>query len=431
MPTSSNLAALRIGSTKPSIFLNMLNNKFEGDLRIIDSAVMLLCQHIGQEITLHPAALSSLVKALETLFACALMHCEPHEAVRFPMRLVQAYVNIKDWDHRTSARYYLGIILSSFALSQHDYPGWTKPPPLGITSRAERAMEMLTFYDSQPQSMNQEIASALMYFGSLGILSHSSIYMLVEDDLRAITQVFESLYCLSVPTIHTLPHNPESTNPELKEPELLAIAQHTMDLIPSVVWPGQTQDSSTHEALADAYINALSRVVPEPKLSLVFTKQAYIFTVESLCQSQTLHRTHACFRLLIWGKFPKFSDGLAQILHQRGTVQLLLDTQKAKRTELALFAMSQLWLLFHSYLQLDSDLFEATALLTPLLESTEQVPGDHFMLKSTIALRFRDILIGQDWYPKSIPERFYLNKVFKLMVQAEDCPDAHLPRPPL
>jgi hypothetical protein len=93
----------------------------------------------GQESSvLHPASLKSLLIGTGMLFSCSLVHGAPSAVRSYAMRLLHASNNSK----------LLAVPLTSLALTQSDYPGWTHPPPLGPAARAERAIEAMTYHAS-------------------------------------------------------------------------------------------------------------------------------------------------------------------------------------------------------------------------------------------------------------------------------------------
>ncbi|KAF8595745.1 hypothetical protein BDV93DRAFT_514721 [Ceratobasidium sp. AG-I] len=165
--TPHDLKALRIGGVAASNCLKLLDGGRHTDLAMVDSATSLLSQHIyRQQISLHPASLASLVHAVGMVFSSALVHAEPHEVVQFPMRLIQACVDINDYERRRAVHRYVGVILSAFVLSRHNFPRWINPSHASYTladridaahdvARNAQAVDGERVHQGKPQVQNE------------------------------------------------------------------------------------------------------------------------------------------------------------------------------------------------------------------------------------------------------------------------------------
>jgi hypothetical protein len=359
-PSKANLAALRVGSMAAPHCLKSLRRQNEDALGAVDSATSLLSQYIGQKMKLHPATLISLTKSTGMLFCCTLIRYEPANAVTFPIKLLYAFENSFDlYSSRdlNQVKGVIGVLLTTFALSQHDYPGWKKPPPLDHMSRAERAIELNRHYTSLIGPIDDGTTSSLLYFGLLSLLSHSAAYNLADCDYEVIAKTLGRLPYATDRVIHTLP-----------APPAFNLARQTMDAVHLRL--SDPSGLCKSEAVLGAHLQALWNT-HQVYQRHAQTGRVYVFLIESFCQTQKQELRNLCFNLLAKFPLPDLSDTLAEIATERNIISLLLSTLESEDITAVMFSMSQLCVLATLVLRSGSELHAARQiLLSPLLNHT-------------------------------------------------------------
>ncbi|KAJ1309445.1 hypothetical protein OPQ81_006221 [Rhizoctonia solani] len=213
LPTSDNIQALRIGSTAASHCLRSLKRGFEVPTQeLFDSAIELLDRYRDRRAHLNREEIHYLMTGTAMLLSSLLVDCPPRMAAQYVMRLLRIADRVEGERKQLPLKDF-GLPLAIFALSQHDYPGWTHPPPLSPILRAERSIEAITYYVSREPEL-KNVSSMMINLALLELLSDPEGYELEESDIVTIMGAFELepvedgvQRCL-----HTLPTSPHATS---------------------------------------------------------------------------------------------------------------------------------------------------------------------------------------------------------------------------
>ncbi|CAE6480815.1 unnamed protein product [Rhizoctonia solani] len=206
--TPNNAQALRICSTAASQYLKSLLVKHGTQVQTkeqLNSAVKLLESYRRRTAILEAQELQYLIIGTTILLSSLLNGSPPAIGARYVMHLLQI-VNGTENGQNQLALEYLSFPLLVFALSQHDYPGWSQPPPLNAISRAERTIEVITYYVANPEMLGGA-SSTMINLGLLELLSDPGGYKLEDADIVAIAEAFDPMGEDDHTYIHTLPEN--------------------------------------------------------------------------------------------------------------------------------------------------------------------------------------------------------------------------------
>jgi hypothetical protein len=374
----------------------------EYDFKLIESVTVLLEQSLNDTIKLGNAHQPLLV-AFAMLMYCSLVHCPPSKSARFIMRLLRAHPS-----ENAYPRSNVPLLLAAFALSRQDYPGWSNTSPLTPYMRAERAIEVFSYYTLRTQrtSLSDSTHSSLRNLGLLHLLSHSRVYALDDDDVVWICREFwltESL------TIHTLPAS-------------FSLSSQTMDDLTRQL--SDYPDMVSSHAHCKACLEALwctydHKQSPSPTLPV------YIFILESICRHETNVQGLA-LHIMDSFPFPSLSNQFAESLSTRNIVSHLIRLRGHEDRRLQLFAYGQLWLLVTQLSRLEDsssggrEALEAEILKYETSENSSgglnQVAADSAKLFSTL---FEEHGVVK-WL--SLYGGVYFTRILECMLQAQNCP---------
>ncbi|KEP53909.1 putative transmembrane protein [Rhizoctonia solani 123E] len=204
LSTPDNILALRIGSTAASHCLRTLQHGVQWQTQeLFDSAIELLEGYRNHTAHLHDREIPYLMIGTAMLLSSLLVQCPVDFGARYAMRLLRTADRAGDKQKQLRLEY-LGLPLLVYALSRHDYPGWTHPAPLSPTSRAERSIEVITYYVWNPQKLNKA-SSFMINLALLELLSNSVEYKLDDADIVTISGAFGSVVDGDQTHIHTFP----------------------------------------------------------------------------------------------------------------------------------------------------------------------------------------------------------------------------------
>ncbi|CAE6470173.1 unnamed protein product [Rhizoctonia solani] len=204
LSTPDNILALRIGSTAASHCLRTLQHGVQWQTQeLFDSAIELLENYRDRTAHLNNREIEYLMIGTAMLLSSLLVQCPVDFGARYVMRLLQAADRAGEKQKQLRLGY-LGLPLLVYALSRHDYPGWTHPAPLSPTSRAERSIEVITYYVWNPKKLNKS-SSFMMNLALLELLSDPVAYNLNDADIVTISGAFSSVVDGDQTHIHTFP----------------------------------------------------------------------------------------------------------------------------------------------------------------------------------------------------------------------------------
>ncbi|CAE6470164.1 unnamed protein product [Rhizoctonia solani] len=208
LPTSDNIQALSIGSTAASHCLRSLGNGVQSQTQEqFHEAIGLLESYKNHQAHLNNTEINCLIRGVAMLLSCLLVDCPPAMGVDLVMRLLRITTRVGKGQKQLRLGC-LGLPMIVYALSQHDYPGWIQPPQPSSIPRAERAIEVITYYVSNPLELDN-VASLMVNLGLLELLSKQNEHELEVDDIVDISEAFDPMVDAPNETyIHTFPPNP-------------------------------------------------------------------------------------------------------------------------------------------------------------------------------------------------------------------------------
>lgn len=324
--------ALRVGSAAASHCLQSLSYGVQPQaLKLANSAADLLEKLAQNWNLLHPAAHLSLLIGASMLLSCSLVHCDPPTAAKLLLRLLPNHS--KPWDRLRPS--YLGLLLTTWAFSRSDYPGWTHPAPLTFMTRAERAIDVITHYATNINNLDNETSWAMVDFGLLELLSNWKIYELAREDFGRIYSTFLPLPDGSIPTIYTLPSSFDIRHHALEATaRIISITEGQYDIFPRGA--GQMAIRVFKEALICTHAEDV--IVP--------TEQIYLLVIEGVCLiPSNAGQLDLAYHLMERFSIPQPSNNLFRLLMTKNTISLLLNTLGSDDLNRRLFAMGQLCLL--------------------------------------------------------------------------------------
>ncbi|KDN37429.1 hypothetical protein RSAG8_10164, partial [Rhizoctonia solani AG-8 WAC10335] len=202
--TPNNILALLRGSTAASHCLRSLQHGIQLQTQeLFDSALELLENYRNGTAYLKTREIHYLMTGIAMLLSSLLVECPPAIGARYVMRLLRIAGRPENGQKALRLEN-LGLPLVVYALSRHDYPGWTQPPPLSPVSRAERAIEVITHYVGSSENLSTA-SSIMINLALLELISNPVEYKLEDTDIVAISEAFDSMVDDDqTRTIHTL-----------------------------------------------------------------------------------------------------------------------------------------------------------------------------------------------------------------------------------
>lgn len=334
---------LRYGHPRPQtgrrhdLFLESWGDQLNVDPTILKKAVTLLMSHFLRRVDIPSHIVESRESGFELshiifsmLLICGLVHDTSTIAKeKLPMQFM--HNNQMDRDM-------LGIILTAFALSRQDYPGWIHPTPLTRATRVERAVDFL---------LHDEIYSIMdgvkfllqpdrgtIKIGVLHLMSFPESYGLDNVDLEVLTTELAQVDPNGEVNIPTLPpsFNPCSkvmsdvtSEIEKNKFEFLLPGRNGGNLVPI---------QSCLQVLCHTYNREITGVP---------TDAVYVFALTCACRH--VKSEEPAMVLFEAFPFPVLSDNLADLIVSYSTVGLLEEVLEDDDMKLQLLARSQLWLL--------------------------------------------------------------------------------------
>ncbi|KAG8730725.1 hypothetical protein FRC11_005972 [Ceratobasidium sp. 423] len=383
-----------------------------------DSAIDVLESYKNRSVHLNTSQIRYLMTGTAILLFSLLVDCPPAIGAKYVLRLLQVPSRVENKQRRLPLEH-LGLPMAVYALSRHDYPGWTRPSPLDSISRAERAIEMTAYYVSQPSELNDDIW-IMIKLGLLELLSDPEEYKLDDGDIVTISEVANLVAdAVGHNNIHTL-----STNSHVDSYLRAFRAVTTMIL--------NEHGNLSRDAIAIICLTTLN-LTPMEHLPVDFPLgQVYAFVIEcGLSPPRLSSGLEACgqnIALDLLRKFRDYSDwtqdhilDLARSLGKKQTFKKFKEASEAEANEnsiMKLFATGQAWFLIDLAIQSETADHEGwMECLSPFV-GDESAPD--------LAMRRlgeqRSILADQYrimWENEPVPHHGYLRTLYDSLPPAE------------
>ncbi|CAE7137574.1 unnamed protein product [Rhizoctonia solani] len=367
LATTHRMQALKIGNTAASHCLNSLQHGTRAQTeQLFDSAVELIENYRNHTNILHSREAHYLNIGTAMLLVSLLVDCATEIRPQYIMRLLR--LAERDPSGQKPLRLeYLSLLLVVYALFQRDYPGWRLQPPLSPTSRAERAIDVITNYvgDSGP-AMLSKASSAMINIGLLELLSDPEGYKLKDTDITAITEAFYPIGEGDTHDIHTFPEN--------SPPYTFSLVAKSLATMIS-----KKRKVTESKSVVIGCLTVLNRTVIDQSAADTPLGEAYAFVIECLLELSELgpeafgqnsaldllkkfhdlnHREWARREKLTnlaqeWARREKLTN-LAQALDERDlftrlkqAADLATSSTDDKNFVIKLFAIGQVWLLIN------------------------------------------------------------------------------------
>ncbi|CUA73505.1 Protein translocase subunit SecA [Caulobacter crescentus NA1000] [Rhizoctonia solani] len=344
--TSDNIQALRIGSTAASHCLRILQHGLQFQTQeLFDSAIDLLDNYRNGTAYLNEREIHYLMIGTAMLLSSLLIKCPADFGARYVMRLLRIADRAGDGQRQLRLEY-LSLPLVVYALSQHDYPGWTQPPPLSPTSRAERAIEVITHYAGNHDRMSRD-SPFMINLALLELISNPEEYNLDGGDIVAISEAFAPttngqtrIYTFPEHTLH------DSFSSSVKSTD-------------KVISNGRSGPLGK-DAITIACLTVLNRTGMDQKVNDPPLGEVYAFVVECVLtlsySGPEAYGPNTALDLMEKfhdsahpGRIQNLMPNLAQSLDKRGTFARLRQATNLQATEegsnfvIKLFATGQAW----------------------------------------------------------------------------------------
>ncbi|EUC59432.1 transmembrane protein, putative [Rhizoctonia solani AG-3 Rhs1AP] len=345
LSTPDNILALRIGITAASHCLQSLQHGIQYRTKeLFDSAIELLENYRNRTAHLNDREIEYLMTGTAMLLSSLLINCPPAAGARYVMRLLRI-TGRANFGQRKLHLEYLGLPLVVYALSRHDYSGWTQPPPLNPMSRAERAIEVIAYYTASALELSG-VSLVMVNLALVELLSNPKGYSLEDEDIGIISEAFDPMvHCASQTQIHTLPTNPCRGR---VTPTSRSMEKGILD--------------RSREAVAGACLTVLNRTKTGHLTADTPLGQLYTLVIECVLGSSSLapnrgdnhvmlnvmKRLHNCF-----DQEQVLTSSLPQALNRRKIIAKLKDAAEINvpsngiRLVVKLFATGQAWFLIN------------------------------------------------------------------------------------
>ncbi|EUC59420.1 transmembrane protein, putative [Rhizoctonia solani AG-3 Rhs1AP] len=269
LPTYNSIQALSIGSTAASHCLRSLGNGVQAQTRQqYKSAIDLLERYRDREVHLNLQEVQFLMAGIAMLLSSLVVGCAPAAGAQYVMELIRKADTAKNNQEQLRLKY-LSLPMVVYALSRHDYPVWPDTSSYHLRSRAQRAIDVVAYYVSQPTpSKLNEVSSTMINLGLLELLADPDIYKLNDGDIKTISEAFDS--SAREAPIYTLPSisNTDIYTRSLKGIiKLISKEQHTL------------LDDDTKD-VAIACLTILNRIPVVQWTANPLFEQVYAFVIE-------------------------------------------------------------------------------------------------------------------------------------------------------
>ncbi|CAE6417947.1 unnamed protein product [Rhizoctonia solani] len=206
LPTPDNIQALSIGSTAASHCLRSLRAGVHPQIQEqYDVAIRLLENYRNRQAYLGDKEIGYLMTGIAMLLSSLLVDCPPAMGVDHIMDLLRVTEKANDEQNQLGSGY-LCLPMMVYALSQHDYLGWTQPPQPSSIPRAERAIEVIIYYVSHPAELAR-VTPVMVNLGLLELLSNLEEHEVKAVDIVTISEALYPMVDAGRTHIHTFPPN--------------------------------------------------------------------------------------------------------------------------------------------------------------------------------------------------------------------------------
>ncbi|CUA73506.1 Nitrate reductase [NADH] [Rhizoctonia solani] len=288
LPTSHHIEALRIGSTAASHCLRTLTQggKTQTEQQFGDAIKLLEGYRNRQH--LNDREIDYLMKGTAMLLLSLLIDTTAGIRGEHILKLLRLARRVEEGEKKGQGQEqqeqqqqqqqqqkqkqlrlgYLGLPMIVYALSRHDYPGWTQPPDASSMSRAKRATEVITHYCSEPKEL-PKVAALMTNLGLLELLSDQREHGLEDEDITTISEAFDPNACgTSGAHIYTFPEN---SHPY--------VSSRTIQSIATMV-SSEQKGILSKETVATAFLTVLNRTGVDCSLAGTSSVEVYAFVIE-------------------------------------------------------------------------------------------------------------------------------------------------------
>ncbi|CAE6454928.1 unnamed protein product [Rhizoctonia solani] len=368
-----NVQALRIGSTAASHCLRSMEHETQAHMHEqFDSAIDLLENYKNRQAHLEIRESQYLITGTAILLS-SLLDCPPATGAQYVMRLLRIVCRAGDGQNPLPMEQ-LGLPMAVYALSRHDYPGWTRRPPLSSICRTERSIEMIAYYVSH-HSEFANITTSMAKLGLLELLSNPEEYKLDDDDIMILGKASHLLADVAGPArIHTLSENAH-----------IDIYPRAFEVVTKMIQGEHYQLS--RDAIATTcltILNLAQRAYLPPGIPL---GEIYVFVIECALDPPRLSLGPEAYEkdiaLDVMQKFHDYSwtqDSILDLARALGKKQMFTKFKEALEVEssdniiMKLFATGQAWFLIdHAIKSETADHEDWTRCLSPFI-GDESVP---------------------------------------------------------
>lgn len=371
--TEDNLNALKIGSAATSFCLKVLTKQRQS-MDLVDAAVTLLQRVICGQTELHPAALTSLRRAVEILLSIGLLQCDAVSAAEYFIRLVKTCIQTDPtWTLAGDSSGFVSVLLARFALSRHGYAEWSKLTEPEMISETKRALENIKL-----EVYLDDARHNIACFGLAVLVRHYGRYIHDMSDFEALARALVSI------------SNQTATNPNLVVRGLQSpyFNNHPLDLNSLQLLPSHgEQCGSRGETQMTAFLNVLGAYSPSSHKAIDHRCDSiYVLTIESICRIESQEYMNLGLELICSQSLlpATLSDQLASMLSQRHIIAHLVTALGSRNEHIVYLAATQVWFLARLILQSNDQHARARSILleefschlaedTPVLEYVQQV----------------------------------------------------------
>ncbi|KDN47712.1 hypothetical protein RSAG8_03502, partial [Rhizoctonia solani AG-8 WAC10335] len=405
LPTPDNIQSLSIGSTAASHCLRSLRGGVHPQIQEqYDVAIRLLENYRNRQAYLGDKEIGYLMTGIAMLLSSLLVDCPPAMGVDHIMDLLRMTGKANDEQNQLGLEY-LCLPMIVYALSQHDYLGWTQPPQPSSIPRAERAIEVIIYYVSHPVEL-ATVTPVMVNLGLLELLSNLEEHEVKAVDIVTISEALYPMVDAGRTHIHTFPPN--------SYPYIFSrIIKSMATMVSNEHWQ---KGVLSRETVAKAYLTVLARTGMSHLPTDIYSAlgEVYAFVIEcvlTLPKTDTLESYSRKVALDVmegfhdyFGQTPGPIPDLAQSLARRKIFARLEEAAEMEAANddpnfvIKLFAAGQAWYLVDRAIKLGTtDQKDWRAYLSPLIgdENLWDSP-DLAILKlqerrSALAKRYREM----------------------------------------
>ncbi|KAG9103430.1 hypothetical protein FRC06_010848 [Ceratobasidium sp. 370] len=353
-----------------------------------DAAIETIEQHLGNDIVIHPAALSAMIRQMTNRLCLPTQAWEgfPEVPYRLCILLLRVYVHSDNHDKHQDLHHAVAVALGAAVLNFGTFPGWTHPPDHTISSRAAEFVA----YHNTPRSIRyagKELSprgsktleiTRLLEFGLLGLLELPLAYIFTRSDLEtwvtAFNQVHDGYFADHVP-IHSIP-------------QTFTTGAHTARAASHYVNTYVSRSNFTSQAAG--WMNCFSALclwnLKIQDDAVDDHRAVHSALLRLLCTSASLEQQRCCAQLLSSSSAGCSKSCLESI--PSSTLSMLLAISLSENKYIAPVAMRELWSLTNSMLSLEEQSPAIESLLQSLVAFDAPVPTN-----------INEIGLLQRWFP--------------------------------